>query len=147
MTASVQAVEDEVETELEFVGEVVAGLQVVGLGQRRSRADKLARKPVRPSFEQAAVVPVSALTALQALSDHGRLEAGQTVLVIGASGGVGSYAVQLAKAFGAEVTGVASTASSTWCAHWAPTTSSTTPARTSPTAPAARPDPRHRGQP
>ncbi|TDW83422.1 NADPH:quinone reductase-like Zn-dependent oxidoreductase [Kribbella sp. VKM Ac-2566] len=72
--------------------------------------DKLAHKPKSLSFEQAAVVPISAGTALQALTDHGRIEAGQRVLVIGASGGVGSYAVQLAKAFGAEVTGVASTA-------------------------------------
>jgi len=74
------------------------------------RADKLARKPARLSFDQAAVVPISAATALQALTDHGRLQPGQRVLIIGASGGVGSYAVQLAKAFGAEVTGVASTA-------------------------------------
>jgi NADPH:quinone reductase-like Zn-dependent oxidoreductase len=71
---------------------------------------KLARKPVNLSFREAAVVPVSALTALQALTDVGRVEPGHQVLVIGASGGVGSYAVQLAKAFGAEVTGVASTA-------------------------------------
>lgn len=75
-----------------------------------AREDKLARKPVNLSFEQAAVVPISGGTALQALRDMGRVEAGQKVLVIGASGGVGSYAVQLAKAFGAEVTGVCSTA-------------------------------------
>lgn len=75
-----------------------------------AREDKLAGKPVNLSFAQAAVVPVSAGTALQALLDVGRLEAGQTVLVLGASGGVGSYAVQLAKAFGAEVTGTCSTA-------------------------------------
>jgi NADPH:quinone reductase-like Zn-dependent oxidoreductase len=74
-----------------------------------AREDKLARKPVNTTFEQAAVVPVSALTALRALCDVGRVEQGQKVLVIGASGGVGSYAVQLAKAFGAEVTGVSST--------------------------------------
>jgi len=74
------------------------------------REGKLARKPTSLSFQQAAVVPISAATALQALTDIGRVEAGQRVLVIGASGGVGSYAVQLAKAFGAEVTGVASTA-------------------------------------
>ncbi|HWL99298.1 MAG TPA: NAD(P)-dependent alcohol dehydrogenase [Nocardioidaceae bacterium] len=75
-----------------------------------AREDKLARKPVNLSFEQAAVVPISAGTAVQALLDVGRLQAGQAVLVLGASGGVGSYAVQLAKAFGAEVTGVSSTA-------------------------------------
>ncbi len=72
--------------------------------------EKLARKPVNLSFEQAAVVPISAATALQALVDVGRVEAEQTVLIIGASGGVGSYAVQLAKALGAVVTGVSSTA-------------------------------------
>jgi NADPH:quinone reductase-like Zn-dependent oxidoreductase len=75
-----------------------------------AREDKLAAKPANLTFEQAAVVPVSGLTALQALRDAGRVEAGQRVLVIGASGGVGSYAVQLAKAFGAQVTGVSSTA-------------------------------------
>ena len=72
--------------------------------------DKLARKPANLTFEQAAVVPISAGTALQALTDAGSVEPGQRVLIIGASGGVGSYAVQLAKAFGAEVTGVCSTA-------------------------------------
>jgi NADPH:quinone reductase-like Zn-dependent oxidoreductase len=75
-----------------------------------AREGKLARKPVNLSFEQAAVVPISGGTALQALLDVGRLQAGQAVLVLGASGGVGSYAVQLAKVFGAEVTGVSSTA-------------------------------------
>jgi NADPH:quinone reductase-like Zn-dependent oxidoreductase len=75
-----------------------------------AREGKLARKPVNLSFEQAAVVPISAGTAVQALLDIGRLQAGQAVLVLGASGGVGSYAVQLAKVFGAEVTGVSSTA-------------------------------------
>ena len=72
--------------------------------------DKLALKPANITFEQAAVVPISAGTAIQAVVDSGRLEAGQKVLVLGASGGVGSYAVQLAKAIGAEVTGVSSTA-------------------------------------
>jgi NADPH:quinone reductase-like Zn-dependent oxidoreductase len=71
---------------------------------------KLARKPANLSFEQAAAVPVSASTALQALRDQGRLQPGQKVLVIGASGGVGTFATQIAKAFGAEVTGVCSTA-------------------------------------
>jgi NADPH:quinone reductase-like Zn-dependent oxidoreductase len=70
--------------------------------------DKLARKPANLTFEQAAVVPISAGTALQAL-DAGRAQSGQKVLILGASGGVGSYAVQLAKALGAEVTGVSST--------------------------------------
>jgi NADPH:quinone reductase-like Zn-dependent oxidoreductase len=72
--------------------------------------DKLARKPVNLTFEQAAVVPVSATTALNALTDAGHVKKGQKVLVTGASGGVGSYAVQLAAALGAEVTGVSSTA-------------------------------------
>ena len=75
-----------------------------------ARESRLALKPANLSFTQAAVVPVSAATALRALVDVGRVQAGQSVLVVGASGGVGSYAVQLAKAFGAEVTGVCSTA-------------------------------------
>jgi NADPH:quinone reductase-like Zn-dependent oxidoreductase len=73
-----------------------------------AREDKLARKPANISFEQAAVVPISALTAQDAVT-IGRIEPGHHVLITGASGGVGSYAVQLAKAAGAEVTGVAST--------------------------------------
>jgi NADPH:quinone reductase-like Zn-dependent oxidoreductase len=76
----------------------------------RARAGKLAAKPANLSFEQAAAVPVSALTALQAVRDRAQVQPGQKVLVIGASGGVGSFAVQIAKAFGAEVTGVSSTA-------------------------------------
>ncbi|MDF1798986.1 MAG: NAD(P)-dependent alcohol dehydrogenase [Planctomycetota bacterium] len=71
---------------------------------------RLAPKPASMSFEEAAVVPISASTALQGLRDVGKLEAGQRVLILGAGGGVGSYAVQLAKAFGAHVTGVCSTA-------------------------------------
>jgi len=70
--------------------------------------DKLARKPANVSFEEAAVVPVSGLIAQRGLVDVGHLKAGQRVLITGASGGVGSYAVQLAKAIGAEVTAVAS---------------------------------------
>ena len=71
-------------------------------------ADKLARKPASLPFDQAAVSAISGITALQALTEIGHVEAGQDVLIIGASGGVGSYAVQLAKALGANVTGVAS---------------------------------------
>lgn len=69
--------------------------------------DKLALKPADTTFEQAAGSAVSGITALQGLTDVGKLEAGQRVLVIGASGGVGSFAVQIAKALGAQVTGVA----------------------------------------
>lgn len=76
----------------------------------RVQPAKLAAKPASLSFEGAAAVPISGLTALQAVRDHGKVQAGQHVLVIGASGGVGSFAVQIAKAFGAKVTGVCSTA-------------------------------------
>ena len=73
-------------------------------------SDKLSRKPADVSFAQAAVVPISGGTALQALTSAGRLHAGQTVLITGASGGVGSYAVQIARALGADVTAVCSAA-------------------------------------
>jgi NADPH:quinone reductase-like Zn-dependent oxidoreductase len=71
--------------------------------------DHLAAKPANLSFEQAAAVPISGFAALQAIRDEGEIQPGETVLVIGAAGGVGSFAVQLAKAFGAQVTGVAGT--------------------------------------
>jgi NADPH:quinone reductase-like Zn-dependent oxidoreductase len=74
-----------------------------------ARPDRLARMPANLSFEQAAAAPVSAVTALQAVRDRGRVQAGQRVLVVGASGGVGTFAVQIAKARGAHVTGVCST--------------------------------------
>jgi NADPH:quinone reductase-like Zn-dependent oxidoreductase len=71
--------------------------------------DQLAAKPATLTFQQAAAAPISGFAALQALRDEGEVQPGQKVLVIGAAGGVGSFAVQLAKAFGAEVTGVCST--------------------------------------
>jgi NADPH:quinone reductase-like Zn-dependent oxidoreductase len=74
-----------------------------------AKEDKLALKPSNLSFEEAAVIPISGMTALQALRDKARVKPGTTVLIIGAGGGVGTFAVQLAKAFGAEVTGVCST--------------------------------------
>jgi NADPH:quinone reductase-like Zn-dependent oxidoreductase len=93
------------------VGDEVFGIARGSFAQyAAAREDKLVRKPARLSFEQAAVVAVSGLTALQGLRDAGHVQAGQQVLVIGASGGVGTYAVQLAKVFGATVTGVCRTA-------------------------------------
>jgi NADPH:quinone reductase-like Zn-dependent oxidoreductase len=92
-----------------------SGDEVFGIGKGSyaeyvcALEDKLAPKPANLTFEQAAVVPIMGSTALQALRDHGKVLPGQEVLIIGASGGVGTYAVQIAKAFGALVTGVCST--------------------------------------
>jgi NADPH:quinone reductase-like Zn-dependent oxidoreductase len=91
------------------------GDEVFGIGKgafaeyARALERKLAPKPANLTLEQAAVVAVSGLPALQGLRDHGKVRPGQQVLIIGASGGVGTYAVQLAKAFGAQVTGVCTT--------------------------------------
>lgn len=92
------------------VGDAVYGVAPGSFAEYAvAHESRLARKPANLSFTQSAVVPVSGATALRALVDVGHVQAGQSVLVIGASGGVGSYAIQLAKAFGAEVTGVCST--------------------------------------
>ena len=85
---------------------VAAGACVLRPG---ARVDRIGPKPASLSFAEAASVPIAAITALQALRDKGRVERGQRVLINGASGGVGTFAVQLAKAFGAEVTAVCST--------------------------------------
>ena len=93
------------------VGDEVFGIAGGSFAEyARARADKLAPRPSNLTFAQAAAVPVSGLTALQAVRDRGHVQAGQQVLVIGASGGVGTFAVQIAKAYGADVTGVCSTA-------------------------------------
>jgi NADPH:quinone reductase-like Zn-dependent oxidoreductase len=90
------------------------GDDVLGIGKgtfaefARAREKKLVAKPTALTYEQAAALPISGITALQAVRDNAKLEFGQTVLVIGASGGVGTYAVQIAKALGGRVTGVCS---------------------------------------
>jgi len=105
---------------VEAVGSGVTGFKpgdaVFGIGEAsfaeyaRARPDRLAPKPANLSFDQSAAVPISALTALQAVRDHGQVQAGRRVLIVGASGGVGTFAIQIAKSFGGEVTGVCSAA-------------------------------------
>lgn len=105
---------------VEAVGADVTGFrpgdEVFGIGKgafadyATAPASKLAPKPANLSFDQAAAVGISGLTALQGLRDSAGVQPGQKVLILGASGGVGSFAVQVAKALGAEVTGVCSTA-------------------------------------
>ena len=104
---------------VEAVGRSVQGMapgdEVLGVADGSfaelalARADKLVAKPARLTFEQAAATPVSGITALHALRDVADVQPGQGVLVIGAAGGVGTFAVQIAKAFGAQVTAVCST--------------------------------------
>lgn len=104
---------------VEAVGNDVHGLQpgdeVFGTSDSSwaqyttARPERLALKPASVSFEEAAAVPIAGITALQALRDHGQVQAGQKVLVNGAAGGVGTFSVQLAKTFGADVTAVCST--------------------------------------
>ena len=89
--------------------EVYGVAQGAGAEYTAAREDRMALKPSNSSFEEAAAVPIAAFTALQAVRDRGHVRPGQRVLVNGASGGVGTFAVQIAKAFGAEVTGVTST--------------------------------------
>jgi NADPH:quinone reductase-like Zn-dependent oxidoreductase len=90
--------------------EVFANVETGGFAEYACVSEGLlAPKPPNLTFEQAAAVPLAALTALQGLRDAGRVQPGQKVLIIGASGGVGTFAVQIAKSFGADVTGVCST--------------------------------------
>ena len=101
---------------------------------RSAREDKLARKPANLTFEQAAVVPVSGITALRAVPDVGRVQAGQRVLVIGASGGVGTTRCRSPRRSGRRSPVSPAPRSSTWCAPSAPTTSRLHASTTSPTA-------------
>lgn len=131
--ASVNPLDWRVKTErpgVDVAGEIVAvggkvmqfklGDAVFGCGKgafaeyTRAPEAKLALKPESVSFEQAAAVPVAGLTALQALRDKGHLQRGQKVLINGAAGGIGTFAVQIVKSFGANVTGVCSTKNVKW---------------------------------
>lgn len=107
MAGRVEAVGKDVQ---EFqVGDEVFGSGMGGFAEYACVSqDNLALKPAAMTFEQAAAVPIAGITALQALRDHGQLQSGQHVLINGASGGVGTFAVQIARALGAQVTGVCS---------------------------------------
>ncbi len=108
MSGRVQAVGEKV-TRFQLGDEVFASCSGTLAEFVRVAEDKLAMKPTNLTFEQAAAVPTAAITALQGLRDAGRVQPGQKVLINGASGGVGTFAVQIAKVFGAVVTGVCST--------------------------------------
>jgi NADPH:quinone reductase-like Zn-dependent oxidoreductase len=109
MAGEVEAVGKDV-TRFRPGDEVYAEVDAGGFAEYVSVPEKLlGLKPANLTFEQAAAVPMTAVTALQALRDRGRIEAGQRVLINGASGGIGTFAVQIAKSYGAHVTGVCST--------------------------------------
>jgi NADPH:quinone reductase-like Zn-dependent oxidoreductase len=112
VAGTVEAIGNDV-TQFQVGDEVFGDLSGSGFGAFADYAtvpeSRLALKPAGLTFEEAAAVPVAAVTALQALRDHGQIRPGMKVLINGASGGVGTYAVQIAKALGAEVTGVCST--------------------------------------
>jgi len=91
-------------------GDEVFGSRLGGFAEYHAvREDALLPKPANLSFDEAAAVPVAAITALQGLRNEGHIQSGKKVLIVGASGGVGTFAVQIAKSFGAEVTAVCST--------------------------------------
>lgn len=112
MAGTVEAIGKDV-TQFHIGDEVFGDLSGCGFGAFAeyvcATETALALKPINTSFEEAATVPAASMTALQGLRDLGQIQAGQKVLINGASGGVGSFAVQLAKVFGAEVTAVCST--------------------------------------
>ncbi len=112
LVGSVEAVGRNV-TQFHVGDDVFGSLPISGLGSFAeyicANEDALAIKPAKLTFEQAAAVPLAAFTALQGLRDKGQIRSGQKVLVNGASGGVGTFAVQIAKSYGTEVTGVCST--------------------------------------
>ena len=101
------------------VGDEVFGTATGSLAEYVSAKD-VAAKPAGISFEEAASVPVAGLTALQALRDQGKVETGNKVVVNGAGGGVGTFAVQIAKALGAHVTATTVPKASTWSRLWGP---------------------------
>ncbi|MGL1885417.1 MAG: NAD(P)-dependent alcohol dehydrogenase [Reichenbachiella sp.] len=95
---------------LQINDEVFAEIQTGGFAEYAvTTVDRVAKKPLNLSFEEAAAIPVAGLTALQSIRDHGQLKKGQSILINGTSGGVGSFSVQIAKYFEGEITAVCST--------------------------------------
>ena len=148
MAGRVEAVGDKV-TRFEPGDDVYAEVGNGAFADYVAVSEELTRaKAANATFEQAAAVPMAGMTALVGVRDKGAVQPGQSVLINGASGGVGTFAVQIAKSIRCRGDrSVQHARTSNWCGQSARTMSSTTPGRTSPRVPALRPDSRHRREP